>query len=299
MQCCCLQRIGELWRRCGGGFLLAWTVLSLAASAAPAADTVILSEFVASNSGGLRDEDGDASDWIELFNAGTSTVNLGGWSLTDSPGDLTKWSFPSTNLAPGAFLVVFASGKNRRVPGAPLHTGFSLSASGEYLALVRPDGTVASEFVPAYPEQFPNVSYGLGQNLLVTTLLSGAATGSFWIPGDGALGTNWVAPLFDDSAWPRATNGVGYENAVPGFAVRNIRANVGVCDLGTADAVLSTPSMQAAVFAQTRSVANFVNTGSGANFGGDTTFPGFTINVDEDNFVTEVSGVVTIPTSGN
>src|SRR5262245_23377046 len=77
------------------------------------ADLVIISEFVASNSGGLRDEDGDASDWLELFNAGTNTVNLGGWSLTDSAADLAKWTFPSTNLAPGAFLIVFASGKDR------------------------------------------------------------------------------------------------------------------------------------------------------------------------------------------
>ena len=42
-----------------------------------------------------------------------------------------------------------------------------------------------------------------------------------------------------------------------------------------------------------------VNTGSGGNFAGDVTFPGFTINVDEDNFVTEATGILTIPTSGN
>ena len=51
-----------------------------------------------------------------------AAVNLDGWSLTDTAGNLTKWRFPATNLATGASLVVFASGKDRRVPGATLHT---------------------------------------------------------------------------------------------------------------------------------------------------------------------------------
>jgi hypothetical protein len=301
MSCCCVPCLGDYSRRIVRLWLfwLQLLLLGFAAAPAPAADQVVISEFLASNSNGLRDEDGDYSDWIELFNSGVTPVNLGGWFLTDTASDLAKWSFPPTNIAPGGFLVVFASGKDRRVPGAPLHTRFSLSASGEYLALVRPDGSIASEFGPTYPEQFPNVSYGIGQNLLVTRLVSTTDPATLLIPPDGTLGTIWTNPGFDDSGWLRATNGVGYENSVPGFAIKNIGANVGVCDLGTADSVLATPSMQAAVFTQTRNVVNFVNTGSGANFPGDTTFPGFTINVDMDNFVTEATGIITIPTSGN
>src|SRR5262249_42207150 len=93
--------------------------------------------------------------------------------------------------------------------------------------------------------------------------------------------------------------GVGYETYVSGFAIKNIRANLGVCDLATADSVLASPSLQGSVFSVTRSTVNFVNTGSGGNFAGDVTFPGFTINVDEDNFVTEATGILTIPSSGN
>src|SRR5262249_49206999 len=186
------------------------------------ADTVIVSEFLANNTSGLRDEDGAYSDWIELFNSGTNTVDLGGWFLTDSSSDLTKWSFPSTNIPPGGFLIVFASGKDRRVPGAPLHTRFSLSAGGEYLALVRPDGTVASEFAPTFPEQFPNISYGIGQDLRVTPLVSNTSPALVFVPTNSTLGTSWVAPAFDDSNWTQGTNGIGYETYVPGFAVKNI-----------------------------------------------------------------------------
>src|SRR6187549_1504146 len=82
-----------------------------------AQDAVFISEFVASNSNGLRDEDGDFSDWIEIFNSGTNMVNMDGWFLTDTADNLTRWRFPATNLPAGRFLVVFASGKRRAVPG--------------------------------------------------------------------------------------------------------------------------------------------------------------------------------------
>src|SRR5262249_27304868 len=101
---------------------------------------VTISEFMADNKNTLADEDKEFSDWIELYNSGTAAVNLAGWSLTDDPTHQTKWTFPSTNVAPKGFLVVFASGKNRSVPGLPLHTDFSLKASGEYLALLKTDG---------------------------------------------------------------------------------------------------------------------------------------------------------------
>jgi hypothetical protein len=90
---------------------------------------------------------------------------LNNWCLTDDPTQLAKWRFPATNLASGQFLVVFASNKNRRVPGAPLHTNFKMADEGEYLALVRPDGiSIASQFSPAFPAQFADISYGLPTN---------------------------------------------------------------------------------------------------------------------------------------
>src|SRR6266699_1941985 len=128
------------------------TVLLLCAlalsSMAHAASPVILSEFMADNTHTLRDEDGAYEDWIEIYNTSSSPVNLDGWYLTDDADNLTGWRFPRTNLNAGSFLVVFASGKNRRAPGAPLHTDFKLAAAGDYLALVRPDLQIATEFGP-------------------------------------------------------------------------------------------------------------------------------------------------------
>ncbi len=105
--------------------------LGLCFIARPIVAQVWISEFMTAGSA-LKDEDGSTPDWIEIWNTDGSTVNLNGWHLTDKTGNLTKWTFPATNVASGQFLVVFASGKNRAVAGAPLHTNFKLSSSGEY-----------------------------------------------------------------------------------------------------------------------------------------------------------------------
>ncbi len=123
---------------------------------------VRINEFLASNDTGITDEDGDHSDWIELHNTGNEPVELGGWYLTDDKEDLVKWMLPSETISPGGFLVVFASKKDRSgVIGEQHHTNFKLSSAGEYLALIKADGsTIADEYTSSYPPQTSDVSYG-------------------------------------------------------------------------------------------------------------------------------------------
>jgi hypothetical protein len=176
---------------------------------------VRISEFMASNKGSLTDDFGEASDWIEIHNDTPVTVNLDGWCLTDKASNLTQWRFPATNLPPGDFLLVFASNRDRRVPGTPLHTNFKLDAAGEYLALVRPDGTVATQFAPGFPLQVADVSFGFGiAGSTAASLLSPGAAGRALVPSSDALGTNWISAAFNDSAWPAVTNGIGFETGV-------------------------------------------------------------------------------------
>ena len=123
---------------------------------------VVISEFLAVNNGGIRDDDGVRSDWIELLSTGSVQASLDGWFLTDAPTNLTKWRFPAgmPPLQPNSYLLLFASGKNRTNPLAPLHTNFKLaSEAGNYLALVDPRTNVVSAF-NLYPAQQPDVSYG-------------------------------------------------------------------------------------------------------------------------------------------
>jgi len=125
---------------------------------------VIINEFLVGNLSGITDEDGERPDWIELRNRGTNAVNLLGWSLTDDPDVPGQWTFSSKVLNPGEYLVVFASGKDRRAPvgGQRYHTNFKLDLFGDYLALYNAESprVAVSEFAPEYPEQRNNYSYG-------------------------------------------------------------------------------------------------------------------------------------------
>ena len=118
-----------------------------------------VSEFCARNDSTLEDEDKETSDWIEIHNGKDSAINLEGYFLTDNTEDLTKWEFPAVTLDSNEYLVVFASGKNRRDPNSELHSNFSLAGESGQLAFIAADGkTILSEF--NYEEQVEDVSYG-------------------------------------------------------------------------------------------------------------------------------------------
>jgi len=167
-----------------------------------AAGPVVINEFMAVNASTLTDLDQEYSDWIELHNVSDRTVNLDGWHLTDEADDPTKWDLPSVVLQPGAFHVVFASGKDRRNPAWELHTNFKLSGDGEYLGLILPDGqTVAHEYAP-YPRQSTDVSYGMMRGVAAHMMPAGAEL-AFHVPtaADGELGTEWTTAEFSDPSW--------------------------------------------------------------------------------------------------
>ncbi|XAL98698.1 CotH kinase family protein [Phycisphaeraceae bacterium D3-23] len=178
----------------------------------------LITEFLASNDSVLDDEDGDSSDWIEIYNAGDTALDLDGWHLTDDADDLTQWAFPSVSLDPGEYLVVFASNKDRAdADGTELHTNFALSAGGEYLALVEADGTtVADEYAPEYPAQSTDVSYGIAMEAATTTLIAEGDDARYTIPTGLIVGWNTVG--FNDNGWSLGPTAIGYETAPADYA---------------------------------------------------------------------------------
>ncbi len=157
---------------------------------------------MAINDSGSRDIDGEYSDWIEIHNPTEETVDLDGWFLTDKATNLDKWRFPAVSIEAGDYLVVRASERPRDNPLGELHTNFKLDNSGEYLALVYPDGkTISHEYAPAYPNQFEDVSYGVTQEM--TTVVRDGTNLSYVVPDieDAGLGTDWTEPDFNDADW--------------------------------------------------------------------------------------------------
>ncbi len=123
-----------------------------------------ITEFMAGNENGLRDEFGFVEDWIEIQNRSSYAVNLKGWSLSDDERVPGKWVFPEKILQPYQFLIVFASGRDLKV-GNNMHTNFKLSRDGEFLGLFSPEQprTMVSGLIK-YPEQRNDYSYGLNEN---------------------------------------------------------------------------------------------------------------------------------------
>ncbi len=199
----------------------------------------IISEIVASNEASAVDEDGEASDWLEIYNPDPTAVDLQGWHLTDNAGDPAKWTFPAgVTLEPGGFLRVWASGKDRTQNPAALHTNFSLSASGEYLALIAPNGTAASEFSPGFPALERDESYGIPFE--TTTLVAVDAAASVLIPADGSLGTTWTQRDFTPGAgWTTGPAPLGFGSSAPGFYIEERASSAAITSITIAEQVLN------------------------------------------------------------
>ncbi|MBN1421552.1 MAG: CotH kinase family protein [Planctomycetes bacterium] len=130
--------------------------LALAVWIPAARADVVINEVLAGNGLGIKDADGERHDWIELFNAGPAAVNLEGFALADDPAPAAHWIFPSVTIGPGEFLLVWASGKDRRQ--APFHVDFRLDPDGEFLGLYAPDGTPVDQL--SFGDQRTDISFG-------------------------------------------------------------------------------------------------------------------------------------------
>lgn len=123
----------------------------------PTGSDIVINEVMAQNQNGIQDASGSFEDWFELYNRGTTTVDLSGMYLSDSLDQPTKWQIPAgTLLAPGEFAFYWADDD---VAEGPNHTAFKLSASGELVALFDTDGaTLVTSF--EFGQQLPDVSTG-------------------------------------------------------------------------------------------------------------------------------------------
>jgi hypothetical protein len=137
-------------KRATAALVCAFVALSASRAPAPAqaqpVSGLYINEIQTSGASLVKDEDNSDQDWIEIYNDGTSAVNLGGFGLSDVITQPLKWTFPSISIAPKSFLLVWASGKNRSSP--QLHTNFKIDKDGEALVLARPDGSAVDTLPP-------------------------------------------------------------------------------------------------------------------------------------------------------
>ncbi len=138
---------------------------------------VVINELLAENFDNLADEDGDFTDWLELYLDGDVPVSLDGYSLTDDPDLTSNWALPAVELQPGERLLVFMSGKDRFVP-----------PPGSF------GGNAVSGFQPNYIKEGDTWRYLVG------------------VPGEPGPPDGWYERDFDDGGWDSGESGFGYDD---------------------------------------------------------------------------------------
>lgn len=142
--------------------------------------TIFINELMASNVSTNADmvDFGDFSDWVELYNAEDSPIDIGGFYITDNLSNPTKWQIPSNTIIPAkGFYLLWADGFDD-IPGQEYirdwwpsnipfitkwsHTNFKLSKEGEEVGLFDASGNLIDSIV--YGPQVEDISYGRKPN---------------------------------------------------------------------------------------------------------------------------------------
>lgn len=134
-------------------------ILPLLLLAPTAYSQLLINEVMSVNEGTVTDEQGEQEDWIEIYNAGNSPVDLGGFYLSDDPLELQKYEIPTTQanltiIPAKGFLLLWA---DKDTEQGINHLDFKLS-NGETLFLVDAAGNVISSITP--PTLLGDESYG-------------------------------------------------------------------------------------------------------------------------------------------
>jgi len=164
---------------------------------------LVINEFMASNSIAKKDPAGEYDDWIEIYNAGDTPINVAGMYLTKDLDTPTMWRFPSNNpslttIAPRdpldpnkGHLLVWADNDTGQ---AGLHATFKIDADNDKeLGLFYTDGWTLIDSI-SFGKQTTDVSYGRSSDANNTWQFMGKVLGQvFYTPGyknkSGYVGT--------------------------------------------------------------------------------------------------------------
>jgi hypothetical protein len=150
---------------------------------------LVINEVMSLNSSTIYDEDGDASDWIELYNNSAQQINLEGYHLSDDSLIIDMWQFGSVLIEPGGYLIVFASDKDTN--RIYWHTNFKINASsGERIILSNATGSIIDQIdVPVVSDS--DISYG--------RLSDGSLSWDFQFPSPGAANSGNIFQGYADA----------------------------------------------------------------------------------------------------
>ena len=122
-----------------------------------------INELMAKNKTGLKDNHWHLCDWVEIYNAGNTPVDIGGYCISDSIGFPCKCHIAtnrpdSTTVKPHGYLVLYADGAQK---AGATHLSFKISRKGETMGLYKKAGS-EMELVDmvTFKSQVKDISYG-------------------------------------------------------------------------------------------------------------------------------------------
>ena len=91
---------------------------------------VYINEIMASNYSSLKNNYGEYTDYIEIYNSTNTKIDLSGYYLSDGEFKTDKWQFKEAYIEANDYLIVYADGMDECVDNI-CHTNFKLSSKGE------------------------------------------------------------------------------------------------------------------------------------------------------------------------
>ncbi len=205
---------------------------------------ILINEVMASPKTGLKDENGNPVDWIELYNTTGQTILLDNYALSDKETTPLKWRFPQgAAIAPYGYYVVYCDGLDYVESTTGIaHTNFSISAEHEVLLLsdnhgrtmdrvvidnLPSDKTYGRDASGAWREftlgspGMPNNTTGMwqfdqyirSQNPTGVYITEVMASGPLVPPGSASLAVDWVE-LYNASTQPVYLDGYGLSDNI-------------------------------------------------------------------------------------
>lgn len=136
---------------------------------------LIISEVMSANNSYLKGAYAATCDWIELYNSSDAEITLSDYTITDSRGNLQKYTLPNETLAPGGYICILLSEDGKNLRAGYSHLPFTLSSSGEEVYLSK-DGKIADFLF--LPEMEPDTSYGRAPGSLTFSLMAKVTPGT-------------------------------------------------------------------------------------------------------------------------
>lgn len=117
---------------------------------------LVINELMQSNVECIMDDLNEFPDsWVELYNTGSSSVNLSEYSIGVKPSASKAYQLPARSIGPGAYVLVYCDKAEQG-----LHTSFRLESGNDGAVYLFRSGEIADKLEGMKKMPSPDIAYG-------------------------------------------------------------------------------------------------------------------------------------------